>query len=174
MADQIYRIDNVLWKVSPYEVVQPLCPVHHLRMRPLGDYIDYAQELECADCKKPHYIPRGYSEEKIYVLDRIASKVFKGMKILNLDDEAVPMAEARLSSADDKFFVTGILTRSKVGLRLVLYAGEKGKKEKTQIFVEPEIKRLAFDQNDLHPAEVFIKIEGTFNDGTRTNIETGE
>jgi hypothetical protein len=58
-----------------------------------------------------------------------------------------------------------------VGQRLVVYAGEKGRKEKTQVFVEPDIKRLAFDQNDIHPSEVFVKLEATFRDGTQISMK---
>lgn len=92
------------------------------------------------------------------------------MKVLNLDDEAIPLAESKISSKDDKFFVTAILTESKVGKRLVVYAGEKGRKEKSQIFIEPEIKRLAFDQKDMHPTEVFLELTGTFDDGSSVTI----
>ena len=93
------------------------------------------------------------------------------MKVLNLDDEAVPIAESKASSKDGKFFVTAVMVDSKVGQRVVVYAGEKGRKEKTQIFIEPNIKRLAFDQNDLHPADVFLALDGTFEDGTSFSIK---
>ncbi len=46
---------------------------------------------------------------------------------------------------------------------------KKGEKKKTQIFVEPDIKRLAFDQKDLHPTDVFTKLEATFSDGTKAS-----
>lgn len=46
---------------------------------------------------------------------------------------------------------------------------KKGVKEKTQIFVEPKIKRLAFDQKDLHPTDIFTKLEATFSDGTKAS-----
>ena len=59
---------------------------------------------------------------------------------------------------------------SKRGKQLVIYAGEKGKKEKTQIFVEPEVKRLDFDRNDLHPDEVFLEVKATYKNGTSYKI----
>ena len=95
------------------------------------------------------------------------------MRFINLDDEALPIAEVKLDSKDDPdYFVTGLLTKSKVGLRLIVYAGKKGSPEKSQIFVEPEIKRLAFDQKDLHPSDVFTKVEATFKDGAKQIIKT--
>jgi hypothetical protein len=61
--------------------------------------------------------------------------------------------------------------KSKVGERLVIYAGERGKTNKTQIFVEPRIKRLAFDQKDAHPSDVFLKVEATFEDGSSASMK---
>lgn len=166
---QSVRIDGIIWYIDDRRGVQPLCPVHHLRLT----YFSYTTSrlLVCADCTSPHHIPRPYAEEAQYILDKIDSKIFKGMKVINLDDEAIPLAEAKTKSKDDKHFVTALLTESKVGLRLVVYAGEKGAQGKTQIFVEPEIRRLAFDQKDIHPADVFVKLEATFNDGTNASIE---
>lgn len=127
-----------------------------------GDrFLSEAKYLRCEECKKGYSIPRNWENEQQYVLDKVDSKLFKGIKFINLDDEAIPIAEDKKSSRDNKFFITSLLTKSKTGLRLIVYAGEKGKKEKTQIFVEPDIKRLAFDQKDLHPNEVFTKSYST-------------
>jgi len=112
-------------------------------------------------------LPRNIENERQYILDKIDAKFFKSIKFINLDDEAIPIAEDKAKSTDRKYFVTSRLMESKTGLRLVVYAGERGKKEKTEIFIEPEIKRLAFDQADLHPTDVFTKLEATFNDGTK-------
>jgi hypothetical protein len=76
------------------------------------------------------------------------------MKVLNLDDEAMPVAKEKVTSKDGKYFITAQLMESKRGLQAVIYAGEKGSAKKTQIFIEPEVKRLAFDQKDLNPSEV--------------------
>lgn len=176
--NQKVRIDNINWiehkNAFGHRDVQPLCPVHNLRMRASYDArystSDAATVLKCEDCEDLHKLPRAYGPERRYVLDRIDAKIFAGMKVLNLDDEAIPLAEQKVSSKDGKVFVTAVLTESKVGRRLVVYAGEKGKKDKTQIFVEPEIKRLAFDQKDLHPSEVFAALEATFRDGTTSSV----
>lgn len=176
---QIHRIDGVLWWVwqgnASVRHVQPVCPLHKLRMYPARhSYMNYdsqAARLKCEECADFHNLPRNYSKEERYVLDKIDAKIFKGMKVFNIDDEAVPLVEEKLKSVDSKYFVTSLLTKSKTGLRLVVYAGEKGSEAKTQIFVEPEIKRLAFDQKDLHPTEVFTKLEATFSDGTKASQE---
>lgn len=174
---QTYRIDGVLWWVwqdnTNVRHVQPICPHHKLRMYPARhshmNYDFQAVRLKCEECAEFYNLSRNYSKEEIYVLDKIDAKIFKGMKVFNIDDEAVPLTEEKLKSVDSKYFVTSLLTKSKTGLRLVVYAGKKGSGSKTQIFVEPEIKRLSFDQKDLHPTEVFTKLEATFSDGTKAS-----
>ena len=185
MDNQYITIDKIKWWVSTgmngVRYSQPLCPIHDLRLRPIKDlysrdynYMSNSHSLKCEDCGKLHIIPRKLSSEQQYVIDKVDAKVFKSMKFINLDNEAIPIAEDKKSSKDGKYFVTALLTESKTGKRLVVYAGERGKKEKTQIFVEPEIKRLSFDQKDLHPTEVFTKLEATFSDGVKHTLEKKE
>ena len=129
-----------------------------------------ARNLRCAECEHLHPIPRQWDDEQQYVLDKVESKIIKNLKFINLDDEALPIAEDKIPK-NSEYFVTSLLTKSKVGLRLVVYAGKRGNEEKTQIFVEPDIKRLAFDQRDLHPTDVFTKLEATFANDVKASLE---
>lgn len=170
-------IDNIKWWVwtddDNNRGAQPYCRKHNIRiyseLLPHQQYAFQASNYKCAECGELIKLTRTCSEEIQYILDKVESHIIKGLKFINIDDEAVPIAEDKVKN--DKYFVTSRLMKSKVGLRLVVYAGEKGKKDKTQIFVEPEIKRLSFDQADLHPTDVFIKVEATFNDGTSSKQE---
>lgn len=167
-----FTIDGVKWAIGqhPPKAV-PLCPKDFIELDPHPDnYVEYiSKRLKCEKCGKIYDLPRRVDDEKQYVLKVVSSKTYKGMRFINLDDEALPIADDKKSSRDNKFFVTSRLMKSKTGLRLIVYAGEKGRKEKTQIFVEPEIRRLAFDQSDLHPTDVFTKLEATFSDGTKAS-----
>ena len=177
MNDQFIIVDKIKWWVSNNGTArnsQPICLKHNLRLRPTIDrhstYYNYtttSQTLICEECDQPHLIPRSYQRELQYIIDKIDAKVFKDTKFINLDDEALPIAEDKISN-NSEYFVTSLLTKSKVGLRLIVYAGRKGDNQKTQIFIEPEIKRLAFDQSNLHPTDVFTKLEATFLDGTKS------
>lgn len=176
MNDEFITIDNIRWWVSN-RIPQPLCPIHNLRLRPLEDihssrhtFQNLSHTLKCEECIKTFIIPRSYSNEKLYVIDKIDAKIFKNQKFINLDDEALPIAEDKIPK-NSEYFVTALLTQSKVGKRLVVYAGKRGNEQKTQIFVEPEIRRLAFDQKDLHPPDVFTSLEAVFDDGSKTKIE---
>ena len=170
---QLYKIDGVLWE-DLIGGPTPFCPRHRLEMDAYtlesGKKDHKYDHLWCEECEMYYQIPRDINDEKIFIKRKLRSKNLKDAIILNFDDEAVPIAEAKASSKNEKFFVKAILTDSKVGKRLVVYAGEKGKKEKTQIFIEPNIKRLAFDQKDTHPSEVFVALDAIFADGTRTTI----
>jgi hypothetical protein len=167
------RIDGVLWILSGAgyaRKLQPLCPNHHLRLKVAYNSDSWCR-LECPEDEEQFEIRRGIHVEQDYILSKLDAKDFRKLKYINLDDEAIPIAEEKATSEDSKYFVTARLMRSKVGLRLVVYAGERGRTQKTQIFVEPDIKRIAFDQKDLHPTDVFVKLEGIFDDGSKHSIE---
>lgn len=186
MTQQIVRIDGIKWWIlekNGFRTPQPLCPDHDLRItmniieifdsdmrRRRLQNENEVKKLKCAE--GPHFfnIPQGFRDEKQYVIDRIDAKVLKNMQVVDLDGELTPIAKQKLKSKDDKYFITTQLMESKRGLQVVVYAGEKGSNRKTQIFVEPEIKRLAFDQKDLNPSDVFLEINAIFNDGSNHKI----
>lgn len=164
-------IDGIKWIIGerPPKAI-PLCPKNFIKLDPYPNEL-FPKKLKCEECQKIYSLPRDYNKEQQYVLNKINSKTYKKMRFINLDDEALPIAQEKKSSKDSKYFVTSLLTESKTGLRLVVYAGKKGEKKKAQIFVEPDIKRLVFDQKDLHPTDVFTKLEATFSDGTKASLK---
>lgn len=184
LKSKIFRIDGIKWWITWITKTStggrrpvPLCPVHDLRMTPVRPYkgfFENATSLKCAEGPHSIKIPRNFGDEKRYVLNRIDAKIFKNMEVINLDDEAVPIAESKVRSEDNKHFVISRLMESKRGLQLVLYAGEKGKHEKTQIFVEPEMRRMDFDRNNLHPSDVFLEVKAKYKDGSSHKIKKGK
>lgn len=162
------RIDGLLWRKERGEFV-PICPKHYLRIQLIVN--NYSNcHFQCAEDKETFRIERSFNDETEYIQNKIDAKDLQKLKYVNIDGEYTPIAEDKVSSEDGKYFVRAILTDSKVGLRLVVYAGEKGK-EKSQIFVEPEIKRLAFDQTNTHPCEVFLSLEAIFDDGSSASMK---
>ena len=160
------RVDGVVW-IFERGLWSPLCPKHYLRLE--LDFNGPGCRLSCGEGEQ-YSFSREYNEQRRYVQNKVDSKRFQKLKYINVDGEYTPIAEEGAKSSDGRFFVKAILTDSKVGLRMVVYAGERGK-EKTQIFVEPDIKRLAFDQTNTHPSEVFLKLEGVFDDGSSASIK---
>jgi len=163
-------IDGIKWVIGehPPKAI-PLCPKDFIVLDPYPSE-RYAESLKCEECQKVFSLPREYNTEFKYILNKLNSKTYKKMRFINLDDEAIPIAEHKIPK-NSKYFVTSVLTKSKIGLRLIVYAGENGREKKTQIFVEPDIRRLAFDQTNLHPTDVFTKLEATFFDGSKAIIE---
>lgn len=188
MAGESYVvIDKIKWFIYPLNTggrgVQPLCPEHHIRLRfvnrdifdqrlrrtvPAGE--SKAVELECAE-GHIFKLPRMFSEEKVYVLDRIDALTFANVTYVYLDDIAVPVAVQEIKDKDSPIWVRTKVTVSKSGLRLIVWAGDKSKKSKAQLFIDPTVQRLGFDQNDDHPTEVFAKVEATFAKGVKVKIE---
>jgi len=164
------RIDDVLWRQEGFgwNGWTPICPKHFLRLNLAWN--GSGCRLHCEEGNEDYHFQREFNAQKQYVQNKIDSKELRKFTYINIDGESVPIADDDAKSSDGRYFVKAILTDSKVGLRLVVYAGEKGK-EKTQIFVEPDIKRLAFDQTNTHPNEVFLKLEATFDDGAKSSIE---
>lgn len=168
--DNLVKIDGVLWLYEgdfsmPYYAY---CPQDRLQLYCSGDF-DYSTNLSCENCQKNFILPRPYTQESVFVENMMKAKSLQQIKVIDFDNEAIPLAES--TDGDETHFVTAKLVNTKVGKRLVVYAGEKGASDKTQIFIEPDIKRLAFDQKDQHPSEVFVKLEAQFEDGTKHSIE---
>lgn len=164
-------IDGLRWVIGEHpRKATPLCPKDFMELDAHPDDSVWNSFLKCEECQTVYPLKRTVEDEELYILRKLNSRVYKDMKFINLDDEAIPIAEDKISK-DSEYFVTSLLTKSKVGLRLIVYAGKKGKSEKTQIFIEPDIKRLAFDQRDLHPKDVFTSLEATFKDSSKASIK---
>lgn len=175
---EIIRIDKIKWWIvtdaNGKRTITPLCPQHNLRMTCIISnafgYPSDSTQLECAEGPHRIVIPRKFSNEQQYVINRIDALAFANMKVLNLDDEAIPVAIDQIKN-DSPFWVLAKVTESKSGLRLVIWAGDRSKKTKTQLFVEPELQRMSFDQNDDHPTKIFVKVEAKFINKIVTKIK---
>lgn len=134
------------------------------------------QQLPSVKCLEgPHIIALGDKPDNIRELlsRRISSKKYQDAEYLDIDGYLVP-ASKEVQDRDKKseFFVTAQIKNSeKKGEQLVVYAGKKGQKGKSQIFIDPKSAKMTFDQNDINPNDVFVKLEATFRNGSRTVIE---
>lgn len=179
MNGKLVRIDGIKWHdlqegqshVLRVKYLEALCPTHSLRLTPSGGL--YGNTYHCAEGGSGHTltVPRSYPQQRKYVVDKMDALLFSEMSVINLDDEAIPVASESLKDTD--YWVKAKVTESKSGTRLIVWAGSKKAKNKAQLFVEPELKRLSFDQNDDHPTEVFAKVEATFVDEVKGSIKQG-
>jgi hypothetical protein len=184
MDKKLPIIDGIKWYVYPTKsgirYAQPLCLQHNMRLQPIKDYKIYdrgkyrdnwndeAKTLSCTEDNHTIKLPRKYEDQRQHVINKVDSLNFSKMEVINLDDAAVPVAKEDLKDTDH--WVRSKVTKSKSGDRLIIWAGNCSEKNKTQLFVEPSIKKLGFDQNDDHPTKVFAKVEVTFANGVKSSI----
>lgn len=168
----IYNVKNRLWTIEGAAYVALLCNKNNCRtpMRIDANHFDCCY-LVCPDCDSEEKFEISYDKVQSDIQAIVRARKYKELQIIDIDGIKTPIAKSKTKSPDDKYFVTAQLMESKRGLQLAVYAGEVGKKDKTQIFIEPDIKRLAFDQTNLNPDAVFIELKATFNDGSSHEIK---
>lgn len=179
MKDKLYSIDGLFWWVDQYnEIAIPVCPVNTFEMRydDGGDDIwsldkSYITELHCQDCGITYKLRRNLRNEEKYVISKVRAIDYQNYKVIDIDGILTPVTKKQRVQTEDGYFCTAQIRDSKRGPQVVIYAGKKGSKEKSQIFITPEERRLSFDQNDLNPADVFTKITAEFKDGDKHIIE---
>lgn len=178
MNNKLYRIDGVLWIVDKFNCVAvPLCPKHHIKLTSkYGNYefdpaIENSRELKCEECGSPFKFKRPLGAERDYVVEKVKAMDRIKYEIVDIDGMQTPVTKKSGIDPDNGYFCTSQIRDSKRGPQIVIYAGKKGSKNKCQIFVSAEERRLSFDQNDINPADVFAKITAEFPDGTKQTIE---
>ena len=175
-------VPGVGWTGSDYE---PICIEHRFELD--GVSWDgqrwsapmlgrgYARALKCLEGSHIIELPLGLNQTQIYISRKIKSKHFMDAKLIDLDGLLVPVSKKeKITAGKTDYFVTSQVKNGKRGDQVVVYAGKKGSKDRAQIFIDPEHKKMSFDPNDLDPADVFVKLEATFRDGTRHTIDSGD
>jgi len=105
---------------------------------------------------------------------RIASKRYQEAEYFDIDGYLTPASkEAQAKTKSGEYFVKAqIKSSEKKGDQVVIYAGKKGQKDKSQIFVDPKHGKLTFDQNNINPRDIFTRIEAKFRDGSTVTMDT--
>lgn len=183
MEDKLYNIDGLLWRVDTLnELATPICPKHFLELTfedlsdwgPISDEKKYIDKIRCEDCEKSVKLPRNLQAEEDYVVSKVRAMDYKDYDIVDIDGTLTPVTKKERATLDNEYFCTTQVRDSKRGPQVVIYAGKKGLKTKSQIFITPEERRLSFDQNDINPADIFARITAEFKDGSKQSIESSE
>lgn len=166
-------MDGVAWQIETslngYYTI-PICPKHRMELEIPGPY---SETLKCPDCEKRYKIPRNYSNEEQYVIKKHKASIRQDWDLVDIDGTLTPVTK-KAKIGENEYFCTAQVRDSKRGPQVVIYAGKKGLKEKSQIFIMPEERRLSFDQTNINPADVFAKITAEFRDGTKHTLEKPE
>lgn len=92
-------------------------------------------------------------------------ELFKGAKLIRLDDWYIPEVKAKEEISD--YWITTNVKKDRDGdTIIIIYVGHKGNEKKAQFFVKPEKLQLSSDHKDMDPAKVLSKIVVTLRDRT--------
>lgn len=99
------------------------------------------------------------------------SKNLKDADIVDLDGYQVPIVKAVPPEKDSEYWAEVRINDTKRGKQLVVYAGKRGDADKTQMFLDLENDKITFDQNNMHPNDVFTKVTADFRSGKSATLE---
>lgn len=165
MSKQLFSWKKVLWEhcwSGSRWYVRPRCPHCNceLKQSTFGRLLD-SYEYQCIDCDFKITLDKDIEEMSTLCVKKIEAEDFKGAEIINIDNELIKVQ--RKYEKDDDYWVDAKISKNRKGeLQLMVMAGSNKESDKAQLFIEPSIEKVSFDQNNKHPREVFTKIEATF------------
>ena len=168
----LYRFDGLLWRIAGYHdeygeepVFKALCPATDCRCKlekakneqySLGEW-----KYKCIKCTFKITLNKSVEEKAVDVSRVIEAQQYKNAEIINLDGDSIRVSRQQIDDSD--YWADVKISKNRKGeVQLMVLAGSKKEEDKTQLFIEPKNERLSFDQNNLHPREVFAKVEATF------------
>ncbi|MBU0568863.1 hypothetical protein KJ693_12665 [bacterium] len=139
-----------------------LCPKCHCRLTKskekysIGEY-----KYRCINCDFKITLDKSIEDKGKDFLCVKDSLQYKDAEIINIDGELIKVQ--RKEQKDEDYWIDVKMSRNKKGeLQLMVLAGSRKSKDKTQLFLDPKNERLAFDQNNDHPSKIFTKVVGIF------------
>ncbi len=166
--EKLYFWEGLLWNID-YDIngnPDPfaLCPKQKCRckLKKFGEtYYKGEYQYRCIKCDFKITLNKSVKDKAIDFLDVIDSLKYKDAEIINIDGELIRVQRA--GKEDEDYWIDAKISKNKKGeLQLMVLAGSKKNKDKTQLFLEPKNERLAFDQNNDHPSRIFTKVIGIF------------
>jgi hypothetical protein len=109
---------------------------------------------------------------KRHFLAAIEAADLQNADIVDIDGYQVPIVKAIPPSKDKQFWAEVRINDTKRGKQLVVYAGKRGEEDKAQIFIDPENDKISFDQNNMHPNDIFVKVVADFDSGKKATLES--
>jgi hypothetical protein len=165
----LYRWNNIKWTVyydlqgEPYKA-EARCPVakcHCKLIKSKDNYVRGEYKHECIKCNFKIILNKSIENMENDFLKVIEAEKYKDAEIINIGDELVRVQ--RGGNKDEDYWVDVKIAKNKKDeLQLMVLAGSRKKEDKVQLFLEPTKERLAFDQNNDHPRQIFTKVIGIF------------
>ena len=133
------------------------------------------QEYATARCPKQRcnfeiILDKSIEEKEKDFLDVLESLNYKDAEIINIDGELISVQKEEQKDKD--YWIEAKLSKNKKGqVQLMVLAGSKKQKDKTQLFLDPSNEKLTFDQNNDHPKKFFAKVIAVFKDSKSEIVE---
>lgn len=170
----LIRWEKIHW-CADYDVngipyFSALCPKDkcHCRLQKSKEVYSIGEyKYSCVNCDFKITLNKSIEDKALDLQTITESQRYKDAEIVNLDGELVRVQREQKSDGD--YWVDVKLSKNKKDeVQVMVLAGSRNSKNKTQLFLDIGKERLAFDQNNDHPAEVFAKVVCTFK-----NSESG-
>lgn len=174
---------DLLWAIKGSEAVA-YCPEHRIELEVSTVWGIKSQFFAKAQDPKRtgHFICP--TDEKRFNIEAgdisVASRRFfstlesislKSAEIVSIDGYQIPIAKTKTPEKDETYWVEARINDTKQGKQVVVYAGRRGDSDKTQIFIDTENDKISFDQNNIHPNDIFVRLTGQFKSGKRATLE---
>lgn len=174
---RLYRWAGILWNINSvfneHVDFDALCPKNDCRCKLREGEISFnrlSYIYYCFKCGFTIILSSSIEEKAKDLADILESKKFSDAEIINIDGELVKVQRKQIKDADYWIDVK-ISKNKKEEVQLMVLAGSKKEKDKTQLFVDPKNERLSFDQNDDHPRKIFSKVIAIFKE-TKVEIKS--
>jgi hypothetical protein len=141
-----------------------LCPSNKCNCKLIKSKESYSRgeyKYYCIKCGYKITLNKSIEEKAQEFQIVLESENYRDSDYINIDGELTKIC--REQKDDDNYWVDVKLSKNKKDeVQIMVLAGNKKDKSKTQLFIEPEKEKMSFDQNNEHPREVFSKVTAIF------------
>lgn len=141
-----------------------LCPKNkcHCKIKKSKEpYLIGEYKYTCIKCDFKITLSKSLEDCAVDILDIIETQGYKDADVINLEGDLIRIGKEEVK--DDDYWIDAKLSKNNRGeVQLMVMAGHKKIDDKVQLFIDPKNERLAFDQNNRHPREVFSKVTAVF------------
>lgn len=181
---KLHLWNDLFWQITGPSNVLAYCQEHRVQLDVQTNFGTESQSGSLGSEIQYHFICPSDNKQfpimnqDLYLMRRrffsaLEAIQLRDAEIVNVDGYQIPIAKARTADKDDAYWVEARINDTKKGKQLVVYAGKKGEHDKSQIFLDTENDKISFDQNNIHPSDVFVRLVGEFKSGKKTSMEDG-
>jgi len=182
---KLHLWNDLLWGIKGPQVIA-YCPEHRIELE-VSTYWGNKPQYEASVYKKEriHYFVCPADDKEFPILKQditlmqrrffstLESISLKDAEIVSIDGYQIPIAKNKTPEKDEDYWVEARINDTKKGKQLVVYAGKRGESDKAQIFIDTVNDKISFDQNNIHPNDIFVRLTGQFKSGKRVNMDDG-